>query len=55
MDKNWVILKENSNCFTPSLGKISKKVPMVGTQMLKKASIIGANFFTNPPIRAAHP
>ena len=41
--------------FTPSGGKISKKVPMIGAEMLKKAPSIGANFFKNPPIRAVHP
>ena len=41
--------------FTPSLGKISKKVPMIGAGMPKKAPIIGGKFFKNPPIRAAHP
>ena len=28
---------------------------MIGAGMLKKAPIIGENFFTNPLIRAAHP
>ena len=57
LDKHWVILKENSHFFTPSGGKISIKVPMIGAQCweAKKAPTIGANFFTNPPIKATHP
>ena len=49
-----LILKKTDQFFTPSGGKISKKVPMIGSGMPEKAPIIGASFFKNPPIRATN-
>ena len=54
MGRKFGHYEEKFPFFTPSVGKSSKKVPMIGAGMPKKAPIIGANFLKNPPIRATH-